>query len=503
MILETGTVLNDIYRVVKLLGKGSMGNVYLVDRIKYDKKFVLKELNFSQEACLDISTAKEIFHREAEFMVKINHPGVPKMYGVFSQDGRDYLAMDYIEGKTLEEIINSSRKPVEENKAITWTIQIAEIIDYLHNSFQKPLVYRDLKPSNIIIKPDGKPVLVDFGIARYYNPDKDSDTFNYGTPGYAAPEQYKGKEQSTPQSDIFGLGVILFQLVTKYDPSLKPLQFPSIKGLNPLISEKLEGIIFRSIQLDPLKRYISVMEFKETLEKYKGTHIYPAIREEHEYVPGWYKKAKRLAILSLLSPFIIFFIRGVLQGTHILYLEDSYLVGLILLLICPVSGIAVSISGIRKTMERKMDFSEYFSKSIGYNIIAFIIGISFYSCMSHNLHLSAIDGMFLSCDSNLIKIATAQEAYATDNMGLYPSTLSRLLEKNKDKGPYINKIPICAKNMPHYLINFRNKNYSQPYQYKVSEDFRNFTIWCTCNHIDCGIEQGYPQYTPGKGLIPY
>ncbi|MEQ8191452.1 MAG: serine/threonine protein kinase, partial [Candidatus Eremiobacterota bacterium] len=84
MEIETGRVLNKIYRVVNLLGKGSMGNVYLVERIKYDKKFVVKELNFSQEAGLDISAAKEIFHREAEFMAKINHPGVPKMHGVFS-----------------------------------------------------------------------------------------------------------------------------------------------------------------------------------------------------------------------------------------------------------------------------------------------------------------------------------------------------------------------------------------------------------------------------------
>ena len=268
MALERGTVLNNIYRVVKLLGKGSMGNVYLVERIEDDKKFVIKELIFSKDTILNLNDAWEIFKREAEFMAKFDHPGIPKMYGVFSQNGKEYLTMDYIEGKTLEEIINSSWKPVEKNKAITWTIRIAEIIDYLHNSFQKPLVYRDLKPSNIIIKPEEKPVLVDFGIARYYNPDKSSDTFNYGTPGYAAPEQYKGKGQSTPQSDIFGLGAILFQMLTGYDPSLKPLQFPSMKSLNPDISEELESTIFKAIQLDPMNRYISIREFKEILQKY-------------------------------------------------------------------------------------------------------------------------------------------------------------------------------------------------------------------------------------------
>ncbi|MEQ8224112.1 MAG: protein kinase, partial [Candidatus Eremiobacterota bacterium] len=149
MTLESGTVLNNIYRVVKLLGKGSMGNVYLVEKTEDDRKFVVKELNFSQEAGLDCSTAKEIFRREAEFMAKFDHQGVPKMYGVFSQNEKEYLIMDYIEGKTLEEIINASKGPVKEEDAIKWIIELADILNYLHNSFHQPIVYRDLKPSNI------------------------------------------------------------------------------------------------------------------------------------------------------------------------------------------------------------------------------------------------------------------------------------------------------------------------------------------------------------------
>ncbi|MEQ8168632.1 MAG: serine/threonine-protein kinase, partial [Candidatus Eremiobacterota bacterium] len=329
MTLETGTVLDEIYRVVKLLGKGSMGNVYLVERIEDNKKFVVKELNFSQESGLDSSSAKEIFRREAEFMENFDHPGLPKTYGVFSQNGKEYLTMDYIEGKTLEEIINTSKKPVEKNKAITWTIQIAEIIDYLHNSFQKPLVYRDLKPSNIIINPEGKPVLVDFGIARYYNPDKTSDTFNYGTPGYAAPEQYKGKGQSTPQSDIFGLGVILFQMLTKYNPSLKPLQFPSIKNLNPLIDETLEGIVLKAIQLDPLKRYISMAEFKEVLRKYHKEIPSKSGKEEiTEKGPGTYKNLTGIisAIAETGEKFIkVPVIAMALSGFSILFFTLIYL----------------------------------------------------------------------------------------------------------------------------------------------------------------------------------
>ena len=245
------------------------------------KNLVVKELILNPVTGLDRSNAREIFLKEAEFMKKFDHKGLPKMYDIFCQDDRDYLVMDYIEGKTLEEIINASQEPVNEKKAIKWIIEVSEIIDYLHNSFHSPVVYRDLKPSNIIITPENEPKLVDFGIARYYNPDKDSDTFNYGSPGYAAPEQYRGHGQTSPQTDIFGLGVILYQMLTKYDPVQKPLHFPELTKLNPSISKKLALIVSRAIELDPKKRYISMIEFKEKLEKY----LSPTVSEEREEVP--------------------------------------------------------------------------------------------------------------------------------------------------------------------------------------------------------------------------
>jgi len=267
---KRGKILNEIYRIVKTLGKGAMGEVYLVERKDQQKKLVLKRLVLVEGSRVDKETASKLFFREAEMIATFEHPGLPETYGVFQEDGSIYIAMEYIRGETLEEVINNSLHPIYEEQAIGWAIDLCFILDYLHNSFNSPVVYRDLKPSNIIITPEGKPRLIDFGTSRYYNPDKDTDTFRLGSPGYAPPEQYKGRGQSCPQSDVYAMGVILYQILTKYDPSDTPFKFPPIKDLNPKISSELEKIILRAIELKPLKRFISIIELKEQLEKYSG-----------------------------------------------------------------------------------------------------------------------------------------------------------------------------------------------------------------------------------------
>lgn len=287
MSSEKEIILNNRYRVLKPLGRGSMGNVYLVEHIKDKKNFVAKEMIFASEQFPHSESARDVFQREAEFMSGFNHRGLPKFYETFSRDSKDYIIMDYIEGKTLEDIIYETDKPIEEKKALKWTIELAEILYYLHNSFHKPVVYRDLKPANIIITPQEEVRLVDFGIARYYNPDKLTDTISYGSPGYAAPEQYKGRGQTTPQTDIYGLGVILHEMLTLYDPTDKLFLFPYAGTLNPAISKELADIVKKAIELDPAGRYRTMAEFKEGLEKYLGIYKSSAdMAEKKTAFPG-------------------------------------------------------------------------------------------------------------------------------------------------------------------------------------------------------------------------
>ncbi|MEQ8189934.1 MAG: serine/threonine-protein kinase [Candidatus Eremiobacterota bacterium] len=505
MILERGTILNNIYRVVTILGKGAMGNVYLVERIKDDKKFVVKELFFTPQAGIEPSAAKEIFFREAEFMAKFDHEGIPGMYGVFSHDGKDYIAMDYIEGKTLEEIINTSEGPIEEDYAIKWTVEIASILDYLHNSFHQPVVYRDLKPSNIIITPEGKPKLVDFGIARYYNPDKNTDTFNYGSPGYAAPEQYKGRGQSTPQSDIFGLGVILFQMLTKYDPSLKPFTFPPMKSLNNNISAILEGIIRRAIQLEPLKRYISIREFSEALMKYSGTSSSYEDEKKWKLIPNTLAiTGKRLAWATVMVPLLswlimIFCSVFINSATGRFEFIINILSGIAIIAIwtCPVAGLCFSIAGAIASRKNINISYEPVNEAIGCNVILAGFLLFIILIIYPGFRNARETGKLAACESNIKNIATALEMYHTDNKELYPDSLEKILAKTDTGISYIKHIPECPNRKKSI---FPSKTEAPSYGYIVSGDHKNFTIWCMGSHRHY-LQAGFPRYAPGQGLI--
>ena len=494
-MLETGTVLNNTYRVVNLLGKGAMGNVYLVKKIENGSKFVVKELLFSSETGIDPSTSREIFLRESEFMARFNHRGLPKMYGTFSENERDYIVMEYIKGKTLEEIINSSKEPVPDDKAVKWIIELAGILDYLHNSFHTPVVYRDLKPSNIIITPEGQPRLVDFGIARYYNPDRDTDTFSYGSPGYAAPEQYRGKGQTTPQSDIFGLGVILFQMLTKYDPSVKPFTWPPMQTLNPSISKELENIVKRALEREPLKRYISMKDFRETLEKYLKIH-----KPAPGGVPGSLPFIENVKMTILM--FFFMFVPSIAvslivdnifgDGREIIYYIGCQILFIIIIYVLYMYGVFGSSGSICLQ-------GEFLTLNLIASVLIIIITPS-YNTVKH-MHL--LDG----CEHNLNLMAIHLEMYAQNNDGCYPPALDKILVKSGKFKPVIREIPLCPGRQDR-IKNFREiqENKSPDYLYTVSEKLNNFTLQCNTQKVHLKSRKVsrtgcWPQYTSRDGLL--
>src|SRR5437868_12207788 len=193
-----------------------MGAVYLaIDGRFDDEPCAIKEMldDFHDEA--ERTQAVDWFKREAKFLLKLNHPCIPRVRDFFAEGGRQYLVMDFIEGRTLAEVfakegtipgVNGARG-VSEARARIWARQVCDVLTYLHNQ-NPPVIFRDIKPSNLIRRPDDQICLVDFGIARHVRKGAPSDTTVLGSPGYAPPEQY-GQSQTDQRSDIYALGATL------------------------------------------------------------------------------------------------------------------------------------------------------------------------------------------------------------------------------------------------------------------------------------------------------
>lgn len=272
MELKPGTIIEG-YEITETIGKGAMSRVYGAkkDNLSYAIKETISEFSGNEEENLILNS----FKREADLLFDINHTGIPKFYKRFEHNGKFYIVMEYIKGKSLEDIIKGSTEPLEEKKVLNYGIQLCEILFYLHTLSPEPVIYRDLKPANIIITEGDTVRLIDFGVARRYDPNKDCDTVRLGTPGYAAPEQCRKKGQSIPQSDIYALGVVLHQLLTLYDPSITPFKLPPIRKLNSNISEQLEWIINKAINLDLRDRYLDTGLFKDELIEYYEENFIP------------------------------------------------------------------------------------------------------------------------------------------------------------------------------------------------------------------------------------
>lgn len=232
-------VLKGRYRILKHIGSGGYGKVYKAEDSEFGDRLVAikeMEINGSHE---ELKEAEEAFKHEALLLARLTHPGLPSIFDYFNEDGRWYLVMSFVEGITLEEYQERSpRKQISVAEALQIGIQLSSVLGYLH-SRQPPIIFRDLKPANVMRTPEGQIYLIDFGIARLFKQGQTKDTIALGSPGYAAPEQY-GKKQSTPQTDVYSLGATLHHLISGTDPSLTPFIFarldvPEHLGLNELL----------------------------------------------------------------------------------------------------------------------------------------------------------------------------------------------------------------------------------------------------------------------------
>jgi hypothetical protein len=263
MPLQPGQVLNNRYRVVKLLGQGGFGAVYRAWDINLNRPCAVKEN-------LDISPeARRQFAREATVLANLSHPNLPRVTDHFSiQDQGQYLVMDYVEGEDLATLVQRDGK-VQTEQALTWISQVADALTYLH-SRKPPVVHRDIKPANIRITPDGRAMLVDFGLVKIYNPNMQTTLGARAvTPGYAPPEQY-GRGSTDPRTDIYALGATLYKLLTGQEPlesvqRMAGREMASVGQLSDSVPPAVSQAIERSMRLEPSQRFQNASEFKQAL----------------------------------------------------------------------------------------------------------------------------------------------------------------------------------------------------------------------------------------------
>src|SRR6266566_1332994 len=271
-LLTPNHLLNQRYRILSQLGKGGFGAIYKAEDAQLGNRLLaVKEMSQSGLRPQEIIEATENFKREALLLAGLTHPNLPSIYDHFSEAGRWYLVMDFIEGGTLEERLNKEpegRLSVEEAQRIG--IQLCTVLGYLHGR-QPPIIFRDLKPANIMMTPDAHLYLIDFGIARHFKPGQAKDTIAFGSPGYAAPEQY-GKAQTTARSDIYSLGATLHNLLTGIDPSLSPFQFAPLQQQGRPIPPGLESLIMQMLEMNEGKRPESMIAIKQQLQSIDTQH---------------------------------------------------------------------------------------------------------------------------------------------------------------------------------------------------------------------------------------
>lgn len=267
-----GEIIDGKYEVLREVGRGGMSVVYLAMDKRLNKQWAIKEFRKDKDDASKQIALKALLD-EANLMKKLDHPTLPRIVDIIDDNQNVYVVMDYIEGESLNKVLDAYGAQPQE-AVIEWAKQLSDVLDYLHTQ-NPPVIYRDMKPANIMLKPDGTVRLIDFGIAREYKEGKDGDTEAIGTRGYAAPEQFGGKGQTDARTDIYSLGVTLYHLVTGKNPAEPPYEIYPIRHWNPSLSSGFEWLIQKCTQLNPNDRYQSCAEVTyvlENLPKFEGEY---------------------------------------------------------------------------------------------------------------------------------------------------------------------------------------------------------------------------------------
>lgn len=263
-MLEIGSIVDGKYKILNKIGQGGMSVVYLAMNEKANKQWAIKEIR--KDGTQNYEVVKQGLVAETDILKKLSHPNLPSIIDVIDNDDTFLIVMDYIQGNSLDKaIFEYGAQP--QDYVIEWGKQLCDVLSYLHS--RKPaIIYRDLKPANIMLKPEGNISIIDFGTAREFKNNKVEDTTCLGTQGYAAPEQFGGRGQTDARTDIYCLGATLYHLVTGHNPAEPPYEMYPITYWNPQLSTGLEKIILKCTMKNPEERYQTCNEVLYALEHY-------------------------------------------------------------------------------------------------------------------------------------------------------------------------------------------------------------------------------------------
>lgn len=298
MATAIGTVIEGKYEILKQIGQGGMSIVYLAMDKHLNKQWAVKEIKKTANGKNEEVVVNSLI-TEANLMKRLDHPALPRIVDIIDNGQTIYIVMDYIEGESLDKVLREYGAQAEKD-VVNWAIQICDALNYLHSQ-KPPIIYRDMKPANVMLKPEGNVKIIDFGIAREYKGTSLSDTVVLGTRGYASPEHY-GTSETDPRSDIYTLGMTMHHLLTGIDPRTPGYVYAPVRQWNPELSEGVEEIINKCTQIDPINRYQNCDELMYDLQH--PDQIGKGIRK---------KKKRRLvsfAVMAILA--VVFAVLGTL-----------------------------------------------------------------------------------------------------------------------------------------------------------------------------------------------
>ncbi len=288
-MLEIGSVVDGKYKILDKIGQGGMSVVYLARNERTNKSWAIKDVR--KDGVKDFEVVRQGLIAETDILKKLDHPHLPQIIDIIDSEDSFIIIMDYIEGNSLKDLLDHNGAQAQED-VVEWGKQLCDVLGYLH-SRTPAIIYRDMKPSNVMLKPDGNVMLIDFGTAREFKATSVEDTTCLGTQGYAAPEQYGGHGQTDARTDIYCLGATLYHLVTGHNPSKYPYEMYPIRKWNPQLSSGLEQIILKCTQRNPNDRYQSCAELMYALENYDKLDL--------EYIRRQNKKLRAFAVSSALT----------------------------------------------------------------------------------------------------------------------------------------------------------------------------------------------------------